>query len=56
MSECAGAHTVSKLVDLQLEGVGKTIPGAETKLDNPNEDGHGEVSDVLQTINLITFL
>lgn len=43
MSECAGAHTLTKLSDLQLEGVGKTIPGAETKLDNPNEDGHGEV-------------
>lgn len=43
MSECAGGHTLANVNDLKLEGVGKTIPGAETKLDNPNEDGHGEV-------------
>lgn len=51
MSECAGAHTLSLLSDLQLEGVGKTIPGAETKLDNPNEDGHGEVRNFIKTIH-----
>lgn len=50
MSECAGGHTFSKL---QIEGVGKTIRGAETKLDNPNEAGHGEVSGFMQTIDLV---
>lgn len=52
MSECTGGHTMSKPDDFQMDSVGRGICGTETKMDNPDEDGQGEVS-VLQTSLLI---
>lgn len=46
MSESSGAHTLSKAKDFQIDSIGRTVPGAETKLHNPDADGQGEVSDV----------
>lgn len=43
MSESAGGHTVSKADDFKLEGVGKTLPGAMTKILEPDEEGNGEI-------------
>jgi len=43
MSECSGAHTLSKATDFQIDSIGRTVPGAETKLHNPDADGQGEI-------------
>ncbi|KAI5708128.1 hypothetical protein M8J77_016743 [Diaphorina citri] len=43
MSECAGAHTVSAPDDFKLDGVGRTIPGTQTKIVDPDEEGNGEI-------------
>ncbi|KAG5675222.1 hypothetical protein PVAND_005146 [Polypedilum vanderplanki] len=43
MSESSGAHSVAKVHDPSFESIGKTLPGIETKIDNPNEEGHGEI-------------
>ncbi|KAL1449111.1 hypothetical protein WDU94_000344 [Cyamophila willieti] len=43
MSECAGAHTLSKPDDFKLEGVGRTMPGTFTKIVDPDEEGNGEI-------------
>lgn len=43
MSECSGAHTVSKPDDFKLEGVGRTMPGTQTKIVDPDEEGNGEI-------------
>lgn len=44
MSECAGPHTLSLSSNFRLESIGKTLPGLETRIDNPDEHGEGEVS------------
>lgn len=44
MSETAGVHTISRADDFRMDSVGRTICGAEIKIDNPDEDGQGEVS------------
>lgn len=44
MSETTGAHTISRPNDYRMYSVGKTICGAEIKIDNPDDDGRGEVS------------
>lgn len=43
MSESGGAHCVSTPDSFNLETVGKTLPGVETKLLNKDENGHGEI-------------
>lgn len=43
MSESTGAHTIAKVHDPSFESIGRTLPGLETKVDNPNEEGHGEI-------------
>lgn len=43
MSESGACQTVGKLHDPTFESIGKTIPGLETKIVNPNEEGHGEI-------------
>lgn len=42
MSETSGGHCLAT-GDCPLEAVGKTIVGCETKIVNPDENGHGEV-------------
>ncbi|XP_039276232.1 very long-chain-fatty-acid--CoA ligase bubblegum [Nilaparvata lugens] len=42
MSECAGAHTCGDYNKFSLKGVGVTLPGCSTKLDNI-KDGEGEI-------------
>ncbi|KYN01489.1 Long-chain-fatty-acid--CoA ligase ACSBG2 [Cyphomyrmex costatus] len=43
MSECSGPHTLIDVKEYSLYGVGRTIPGLYTKLDNIDEHGEGEV-------------
>lgn len=42
MSETSGGHCLAT-GDCPLEAVGKTIVGCETKIVNPDENGHGEI-------------
>lgn len=44
MSECAGGHSMSRPDDFQMGSVGRGICGTETKIDNSDEYGQGEVS------------
>ncbi|XP_070163763.1 long-chain-fatty-acid--CoA ligase ACSBG2 isoform X2 [Polyergus mexicanus] len=43
MSECGGAHTVGNHKEYRLYGVGISLSGVYTKLDNIDEHGEGEV-------------
>lgn len=43
MSETSGVHTISTDSGFKLESVGRTIPGAKTKISNPDEDRQGEI-------------
>ncbi|KYN09718.1 PREDICTED: very long-chain-fatty-acid--CoA ligase bubblegum-like [Trachymyrmex cornetzi] len=43
MSECSGAHTLNDINKYSVDGVGKTLPGLCTKLDNIDEHGEGEI-------------
>ncbi|XP_033829074.1 long-chain-fatty-acid--CoA ligase ACSBG2-like [Periophthalmus magnuspinnatus] len=43
MSESSGPHTVSVPTSFRLTGCGKVMPGCKTKLENPDQDGNGEV-------------
>ena len=43
MSECSGPHTVSIPGHLISGSCGITMPGCESKILNPDEDGCGEV-------------
>lgn len=43
MSECAGCHSLCLGDTTQLTSIGKTLPGCETRILNPDENGHGEV-------------
>lgn len=43
MSECSGCHTVCLPDSTQLNSIGKTLGGCETKVINPDEKGHGEL-------------
>lgn len=43
MSESTAAHTLSLSNAPSFETAGKTLPGLKTKIDSPNEEGHGEV-------------
>lgn len=44
MSECGGAHTLSNPTDENVAGVGKTLDGVRSKINNPDNDGNGEVN------------
>lgn len=39
---------MSRPDDFQMDSVGRGICGTETKMDNPDEDGQGEVSQHLE--------
>lgn len=43
MSESSGPHTISVPEAFRLTSVGKEIPGCRTKLQNPDEEGNGEI-------------
>lgn len=43
MSECAGCHSLCLSDSNELNSIGKTLGGCETKIINPDENGHGEV-------------
>lgn len=43
MSESAGPHTISMDNAYRLTSCGKVMPGCKTKLDNPDNDGNGEI-------------
>jgi len=44
MSECGGAHTLSNPTDENVAGVGKTLDGVKSKINQPDKDGNGEVN------------
>ncbi|KAL5282060.1 ACSBG1.2 family protein [Megaselia abdita] len=44
MSECAGCHSLCLPDSTELNSIGKTLPGCETKIINPDDNGHGEVT------------
>lgn len=43
MSESSGPHTISVPEAFRLTSVGREIPGCKTKLQNPDEEGNGEI-------------
>ncbi|KAM8885391.1 long-chain-fatty-acid--CoA ligase ACSBG2-like isoform 2-T2 [Spinachia spinachia] len=43
MSESCGPHTISSNTHYQITSCGKVMPGCKTKLENPDEDGSGEI-------------
>ncbi|XP_074526461.1 long-chain-fatty-acid--CoA ligase ACSBG2-like [Halichoeres trimaculatus] len=43
MSECSGPQTLSLNDQYRITSCGKVMPGCKTKLDNPDEDGNGEI-------------
>lgn len=45
MSESSGAHVASKAKDFHIDTLGRPLPGVETKLDQKNEEGQGEVKE-----------
>lgn len=51
MSETAGSHTICLPDTIQLNSIGKTMPGFETKIINKDENGHGEVSKIISWLS-----
>lgn len=43
MSETSGAHSLTMADNYNFNTIGKTLGGAETKIANPDERGHGEI-------------
>ncbi|KAG5280469.1 hypothetical protein AALO_G00060360 [Alosa alosa] len=43
MSESTGPHTISCQEGFCITSCGKEVPGCNTKLDNPDKDGNGEI-------------
>lgn len=43
MSESCGPHTLSSDTEYRMTSCGKVMPGCKTKLENPDEDGSGEI-------------
>ncbi|CAB1331382.1 unnamed protein product, partial [Coregonus sp. 'balchen'] len=43
MSESTGPHTISLPDQFRLTSVGKLIPGCETKIHSPDQEGNGEI-------------
>ncbi|XP_056889522.1 long-chain-fatty-acid--CoA ligase ACSBG2-like isoform X6 [Takifugu flavidus] len=43
MSESSGPHYVSCNEEYRITSCGKALPGCKIKLDNPDEDGNGEI-------------
>lgn len=44
MSESTGPHTVSFSWDFRIKSVGKTLPGCNTIIEHPDNDGDGEIT------------
>jgi hypothetical protein len=42
-----GPHTFCTDQAFRITSVGRELPGVQTKLDNPDEDGNGEVNNFL---------
>lgn len=57
MSESTGPQTISLKSSTRWRtgSCGKDMSGAETKIDNPDEDGNGEVSDVRQSFSDVKY-
>ncbi|ESO88299.1 hypothetical protein LOTGIDRAFT_234625 [Lottia gigantea] len=43
LSECTGPHTVNYEEKRKIGSVGSCLPGLQMKIDNPDEDGNGEI-------------
>ena len=43
MSETTGGHSMSNLNQQTFETIGRQLPGGQTKIINPDENGHGEI-------------
>ncbi|XP_058821298.1 very long-chain-fatty-acid--CoA ligase bubblegum [Topomyia yanbarensis] len=43
MSETSGAHTLTAPDSYNFSTIGKTLGGCETRIDKPDENGHGEL-------------
>lgn len=43
MSETTGATTIQTLANFRLDSAGWAIPGTDLKIDNPDENGEGEI-------------
>ncbi|XP_078530564.1 long-chain-fatty-acid--CoA ligase ACSBG2-like [Lissotriton helveticus] len=43
MSECSGSHTIHVANDYHLTSCGKTVPGCQTRILMPDENGNGEL-------------
>ncbi|XP_029017711.1 long-chain-fatty-acid--CoA ligase ACSBG2-like [Betta splendens] len=43
MSESSGPHTISINSDYRITSCGKVMPGSKINLDNPDEEGNGEI-------------
>ena len=54
MSESTGPQTISLKSPTRWRtgSCGKSMSGAETKIDNPDQDGNGEVGDVRKPLSL----
>lgn len=55
MSETASCHSVCLPDTIQLNSVGKTLTGCETKIINLNENGHGEVRTTISRLDTSHF-
>lgn len=43
MSESTGGHCMASIHDPTFESIGRNAPGTQTKIDNPDANGHGEI-------------
>lgn len=43
MSECSGGHSFSVVDSPSFETIGKGLPGTQTRIRNPDGQGHGEL-------------
>ena len=43
LSETTGAHVLHNIDKFNLRTSGYSMPGCETKIDNPDQDGEGEI-------------
>lgn len=43
MSESTGGHSMGALNDPTFESIGRNAPGTQTKIINPDDNGHGEI-------------
>lgn len=43
MSECSGPHSINYPGNYKTCSAGKTLPGCQTKILEPDKDGNGEI-------------